>query len=190
MFTHKTIRLLITLAALLAASLACNFPGAGKPATQEPVAVSSQAVTDLQQNLESAAATAASGGAVSLVITEGQLTSLAAIELQSLQEPRIENIQILLRDGQIQVSGKLFQGDLSANLKMALTVSIGADGLPKTQAVSASLGPIPIPDSLLSQLTDEMDRLLASQLSQNGQTVVVQSITISDGVMAITGSVK
>lgn len=183
-------RLLILLTALVAASLACNYPGSGASTTPEPVVISSQEVANLEQNLQAAEATAASGGPISLVITEGQLTSLAALELQEIKEPLIEEIQILLRDEQIQVSAKITQSGISARLKLALTVSIGADGLPKTHAVSASLGPIPVPESLLTQLTDEIDRILAAQLRQNGQAVTVQSISINDGVMAVTGILK
>lgn len=190
MYTHKTIRFTILLAVLLIASLACNFPGVGAPATPEPVVVSSQAAAELQQNVQSAAATAISGGPVSLVITEGQLTSLAALELQNLQEPRIEEVQILLRDGLIKVSGKVNQGGFSAEMKLALSASIGADGLPKTKAESASLGPIPIPDALLDQLTNQIDEMLASQLAQNGQRMVVENLTIADGVMAISGRLQ
>ena len=103
MMKNNKLRFTFFLAAILAASLACNFPGVSPQATSPtaPVPVSSEAVQELEENLRSAAATAASGGVVNLVITEAQLTSLASLELQAIQDPKIENIQIRLRDGQI-----------------------------------------------------------------------------------------
>lgn len=189
MMKNNKLRFTFFLAAILAASLACNFPGVSPQATSPtaPVPVSSEAVQELEENLRSAAATAASGGVVNLVITEAQLTSLASIELQAIQDPKIENIQIRLRDGQILTTAKVTVNGIALDLSLTSSVILGADGIPKTQTVSAKLGPLPLPDNMVDLFTQEIDNLLAEQMVFQGRRVIVQSLDIADGSMTITG---
>lgn len=189
MMNNNKLRFTFFLAAILAASFACNFPGVSSPATAPtaPVPVSSEAVQELEENLRSAAATAASGGVVNLVITEAQLTSLASLELQAIQDPKIENIQIRLRDGQILTTAKVTVNGVALNLSLTSSVYIGADGIPKSQTVAAKLGPLPLPDNIVDLFTQEIDNLLAEQMIYDGRRVIVQSLDIADGSMTIMG---
>ncbi len=186
---NKTIRISLLLVALLVASLACNYPGSNSPVATPtvPVPVSADAVQDLEQSLKSAAATAASGGIVELTITESQLTSIANAELQGVQDPTIENVQIYLRDGQVQLSGNLSYNGANLESALVLLVSIGTNGLPKTEVVSAKLGPFPLPDSIAQIFLQEIEQALANLMVYNGQRIILQSLTIADGVMKITG---
>jgi hypothetical protein len=187
-----TLSLAVSLTVLMAASIACNFPGLGDPSATPtaPVPVSSEAVQSLEETLQSAAATAISGGKVELVITEAQLTSLATLELQAVQEPKIENIQIRLHDGQIFTTARVTVNGIAADLSLTSRVILGADGLPKTQTVSAKLGPLPLPDSMVQLFTQEIDAMLAEQMVFQGQRIFVESLNIADGMMAISGYLK
>ncbi len=192
MMNGKKLNLIFFLAVILAASLACNFPGyGGKVATPTaPVPVSSEAVEQLEATLQSAVETAVSGGKVDLAITEAQLTSLAALELQAIQEPKVENVQIRLRDGQVMTTAKVTLNGIAMDLALTSRVIIGPDGLPKSQTVSAKLGPLPIPDNMLQLFTQEVDALLADQMVFQGQRIFVESLNIADGVMLVTGYLK
>ena len=90
MMKNYKLRFAFFLAALLAASLACNFPGLGDSAATPtaPVPVSSEAVQQLEEMLQSAAATAVSGGEGEVALTAAQLPSLGGLELQAHQEPQ------------------------------------------------------------------------------------------------------
>lgn len=191
MKTYK-LRLTIFLAALLAASLACNFPGFAKPAATPtaPVPVSSEAVQQLEDMLQSAAATAVNGGKVELAITEAQLTSLVALELQAIREPEVNQVQIRLRDGLILTTAKVIMNGVPMDLALTSRVIIGPDGLPKSSTVSAKLGPLPIPGSMLQLFTQELDDMLAEQMVFQGRPIFVESLTIADGVMLVTGYLK
>jgi uncharacterized protein YpmS len=192
MMKNYKLRFAFFLAALLAASLACNFPGLGDSAATPtaPVPVSSEAVQQLEEMLQSAAATAVSGGKVELAITEAQLTSLVALELQAIQEPEVDQVQIRLRDGQIMTTAKVRMNGIPLDLALTSRVIIGPDGLPKSSTVSAKLGPLPIPDSMLQLFTQELDDMLAEQMVFQGQRIFVESLNIADGVMLVTGYLK
>ena len=76
---------------------------------------------------------------------------------------------------------------VALDLSLISSVILGADGIPKTQTVSAKLGPLPLPDNIVDLFTQEIDNLLAEQMVFQGRRVVVQSLDIADGNMTITG---
>jgi uncharacterized protein YpmS len=189
---NKNLRFTIMLAALLAASIACNFPGFGAPTTAPtaPVPVSSEAVHTLEETLQAAAATAVSGGTVDITISEAQLTSLAALEVQSIQEPEVEDIQIRLHDGQVITTAQVRVNGISMDLSLTSRVIIGPNGLPQSQTTSAKLGPLPLPDNMVQLFTQEIDAILAEFMIYQGRQISVESLTIADGLMRVTGHLK
>lgn len=192
MFKHMLQnRSLLALAALLLASLACNLPS-GVPSGSDPtptevrVPVSTEAVEDLRKNLEAAATEVASSQEVSLVVTQEQLTSLVAFEMQSQENPVLNDPQVILQNGQAEVLGTVNQGGISAPARIVLTVSADDQGKPDYQIVEGRLGPLPIPDSMLDSLSNELDTALAD-LGPRANEIFIEDISIGDGVMTITG---
>jgi hypothetical protein len=187
----KQSRLILLVLVLIFASLACNF---GRSAAKVPptptIAVSTQAVGELVENVQAAATEAAKGGTVTLTFTEQQLTSLAVIELQSqTQAQQVNDLQIRLRDGQIQVSGQYTQDSLSLPFNVSLKIS-AVNGQPKTELVSAKIGPLPVPQSLLDDITQQIDQVVQDQMKANGSNVYVDQISVADGVLTVTGHVQ
>jgi uncharacterized protein YpmS len=147
-------------------------------------------VQELEENLESAATQASSSGAVTVEVTEAQLTSLVAFQLQSQEQQILQDPQVFLRDGQIQLYGNAVQGGLSLPVSIVATVSVAEDGTPRYEILSANAGPVPLPDSILDQLTARLDQALAGQLSPETTNMVIEEITIADGKMTITGHTR
>jgi len=156
-----------------------------KEPTPTPIPVSTEAVDDLAEEVQSAIATAQSGGPVRLVITEEQLTSLVAMGIQSQSDMSIENVQVHLRNGQIQITGQAKRSGVNLPLSVSLEVSVDAEGRPSSRVVAAKVGPFSLPDSILDQVTAQLDQALMRQF--NADNVVVDSITIADGTMTIEG---
>ena len=171
-------------------TLSCKTLSRVQPPTATPVPVSSQAVEDLVENVQSAAETAAAGGPATLIITQEQLTSLVALQLQSVPDLQIQNLQILLQDGQIQVSGEIKQDNITLPVSIALAVTVNEQGQPQTRVVSAKLGPLPVPEAALTEITSQIDQMIVSQFSANAGNLVIESITISDGYMTIIGHLQ
>jgi hypothetical protein len=183
---------LLALAALWAASLACTLPGrsAKPPAGYAPIPVTTQAAGELRNNLEVAVSEIATSGSATLVIDEAQLTSILAIELQSQDQLNIQAPQVYLRDGQIQLFGDLQEGKVTAPLKIFLTISADGQGQPQFQVVEAMAGPLPIPKDLLDQFTTQFDRVLARRLNPNDNPLFIDRIAIADGKMNITAHTR
>lgn len=184
---RTNLRPILAATALLAAGLACNMPERNTPSeTVEQIPVTTAAVETLQGNLEAAATEVASSQTVSIVVTEEQLTSLVAFELSSMEQPPVSEPQVFLRNGQIEARGNVQQSGFNLPLTMIATVSVNAEGKLEYQLVDATIGPLPLPDSLKDQLTGQIDQAINS-LTPQTEGLVFDDVVVGDGVMTITG---
>lgn len=184
--------ILLALAALLIASLACNLPGLASQETgnRTPIPVSTDAVGQLERELRGAAETATATGRVSVVITEEQLTSLVALQLQNQPDAPLINPQVRLRDGQVQLTGDYQQSGLSVPLTANMVFSADADGRLRYQVVSGELGPFALPQEQLNQLSGYIDAVLQNELGPELENMFIEELTVADGQMTINGRTR
>lgn len=180
-----------SLMVLILSVLACRgVPGGLIQATPTPIPVSSESVEQLVQDAQAAAQTAMAGGTASLTITEQQLTSLIAIELAAQPDIPVQNVQVRLTQGQMQISGQVQQEGLSLPLTVALSITVDGQGRPRTQVLSAKLGPLPVPQAILDELTAQIDKNLIEQFGAYSGGLVFESIAVYEGYMVLTGRMK
>lgn len=175
---------------LAAAGLACNLPGlAGSNPTPEntPIPVTTQSIEDLKEEIQAAGEALESGEPVSITITEEQLTSLIAAELQKQNQQVVSDPQVRLRDGQITFTANVNQSGLSLPLEAVIEVFLDANGELDYRIVSADLGPFPLSDELLDQISAQFEGPFRSQLRAQTENVTIEEITIADGVLTVTG---
>jgi len=188
-FTKRSLLIILSaLAALAAAGLACNLPinRAAPEPTLTPVAFSTQAVGELENAIEAAVTVAQSGGTVEITITDAQLTSAIALQLQNQpqlqQQASISNVQAHLQNGQILLAADVSRSGVTLPARLILTIEVDAQGVPHTRLLDASLGAIPIPQAILDQITAQIDQNLVSTI---GATMFVEAVTISKGKMTV-----
>jgi hypothetical protein len=134
--------LLIILSVLVVGSLACNF--GRRTATPLPtVPVTTEAVEDLEQSVEEAFDQAQQSGEINLVITEAQLTSAIAFEMEKNGTQGISDLQIRLQNGQIQMTAKVDASGFSATANVVMDVSVDSAGRPVLNVVSGQFGSVP-----------------------------------------------
>ena len=176
----------IILLVLIATSISCNLAWfGGKALDTTPIPITTEAVDELIEEVESAIATAQSGGDVQLLITEEQLTSLVTIWLQSQEEANVSDIQVNLDNNQIIVTGEADQSGFIMPINISMAVSVDPNGHPQSSVIEATVGPFSLPDSILDQITAQMDEALMTQFIPSD--VWVDSIDIQDGNMIING---
>jgi len=182
--------ILIALLSLTLASLACtvNVGGPAYPETRIPV--STESATSLQEKLHAAETAAAQSGALVLSISESQLTSLVAAKLAEDPNPTLTDPQVYLRDGQIQIFGRAVQGNLQANVRIVIAVSVDANGQPAISVVSTDFGPLPAPEGLNNTISAMVQEAFTGALGPAAIGFRLENITIADGVMTLTGRVK
>ncbi|HSO28058.1 MAG TPA: hypothetical protein VLS48_08310 [Anaerolineales bacterium] len=175
---------------LLAAGLACNLPGlAGESVapTNTPIPITTESVTELQEEIQSAGEAIETGQPVTVSVTEEQLTSIIAFELQKQDQQMVSDPQVRLRDGQIQFTANVSQSGFELPLEVVIEVFLDGTGEIDYRIVSADLGPFPLSDEMLDQLSAQFEGSFRAQLREQTKDIEIEEVTIADGVMTITG---
>lgn len=184
---NKTSWIIAAFVMALIGSLACNLGSKVTPTPVATIPVTTQAVMTLQTEVEGAAEELLSKGQTTLSITEEEMTSLVAFELQNQKNPPFRDPQIYLRDGQVWISGKAQQGNAEVNLQLILTLAADGSGRLHYDILSAKIGPLPLPKVMLEQLEAQLDRVFDNNIYPRMENIYIETITIQDGVMTIQG---
>lgn len=177
---------LMVILLLAAATLACNLTRA-VTAPMPTVPVSTEAVENLENAVEEAFQGAQTSGTIELEITESQLTSLVAFELEERGAGYITNPQIFLQNGQVQMTAKVVRQGLSTSVRAVLKVQIDPIGRPVFDVISANIGPLPLPGDLITEIEERINQAFQQQLDSLAPDLVIENIAIANGVMTITG---
>jgi hypothetical protein len=175
---------------LTLASLACTLFVGGPEFPTPPIPVSAEAADSIKEQIRQAVEGAVTSGTVTLTINESQLTSLLAIKLASQSKPLMTEPQVLLRDGQMQVFGKVQRGFLVANVAMIVNVGVDENGQPKIDVVSSDFGPFPAPQGLNAAISALVAEAYTGSLGPIATGFRIESITITQGLMTLSGRVK
>jgi hypothetical protein len=170
--------------------LSCTIFVGGPVYTGSQIPVSTAAVGELQTAVASAAAAGALSGQLSLVITEEQLTSLLAMKLQEQASPFITEPQVTLREGQIKIYGTARQGYFTATISIVLTAGISETGGLYIDVTSIDFGPLPVPQGLRDALSATLEEATTGAIGPAATGFRLESITIADGRMTITGRTR
>ena len=183
-------RILLLLTALICATLACSMFIGGPDYLPGTIPISTEAVESLKEQMESAALAGAQTGTITLQITEEQITSSIAFKLVAQEKPVFQEPQIYLRNGQMQIYGKVVRGFFTANILVALFVNVDEFGQPKIEILTADFGPFPAPEGLKSSLTALITEAYTGTLGPVATGFRIDTIIIADGTMTITGQIN
>jgi hypothetical protein len=187
----KTFPITFFFIVLLLASMACTIFIGGPEYPTQTVPVSTEEVQSMQTQIDEALAAGAETGVVTLQITESQLTSYIAFKLQEKTNPPFTEPQVLLRNGQMQIAGKINRGMFAANMLITMNVSVDpATNLPKIEIAEADFGPFPAPEGLNAAISAVIDETFTGSLGPVAIGFRLESISIADGVMTLSGRIK
>ena len=186
------------LLSLVITSLACTiFVGGPDYSSLPPIPVSAEAAESIKEELRRAFEAGAQTGVITINITEPQITSYLAARLQtdpSLQQsdkkPLMTDPQVYLRDGQMQIYGKTQQGIFTANIGIIVSVGVDANGQPLIEITSADFGPFPAPEGLKDAITAMVREAYTGSLGPVATGLRIETISIANGVMTITGRIR
>jgi len=189
MIPHK-ILLLISVAALILAVLACTINIGGPAYPSQPIPISTEAVGDLNSVVQTAVAVEPETGQVRLVLNEVQLTSYLAARLQAENQPILTNPQVYLRNGQIQLYGTARQGYLQVTIAVIVTAGVDSQGQLTLELTSADFGPLPVPAGLKDAITAAIREAYTGAIGPAAVGFRLESITIADGTMIVIGRTR
>lgn len=187
--THHKGWLTALIIVLLLASLACNLPGrsSGTATPLPTIPVSTEAVQSFEDTINAAKEAFENNQTVEITVNESQLTSMAALELESDPNIPLSDPQIYLRDGQVLLLASLTQNQIAIPFEIVLELSTDGQGNPKYKIVRGQVGPLPVPENIMNRLTDRLDQILANRTTIDNQQVFIESITIGDGDLTVRG---
>lgn len=174
---------------LLIAGMACNYPISNNSVSITEVPVTTEAVQSLEVDIEQAYEQALETGKLSLVLTEAQLTSLVALQLQTIDAIQVSNVQILLRESQIQIECNLTQDGIQIPSEIIASVYPDTAGKVEVKIISAKIGPLLIPDTLTKTIADTIKTSIQEELFKNLPNLYIDAIVIADGKMNIEGHI-
>lgn len=183
-------RIFLLMLALVSATLACTMLVGGPEYPEGAIPVSAQAVDSLRAQIEAALLTGAQTGTITLQITEEQITSYIAFRLAAQANPALQDPQVYLRDGQMQVFGKVVRGYFIANVLVVVNVSVDELGQPNIEIASADFGPFPAPEGLKDSLAAIITEAYTGSLGPVATGFRIESISLANGLMTVTGRIK
>jgi hypothetical protein len=195
---NKTYSFPLFLLSLVLTSLACVvFVGGPDYSNLPPIPVSADAAASIKAEIQRAVEAAADTGIITVNLTEPQITSYLAARLQtdpSLQQsdkkPLITDPQVYLRDGQMQIYGKTQQGLFTANIGIIVNMGVDANGQPQIDVASADFGPFPAPKGLKDAITAMVKEAYTGSLGPVATGLRIESISIANGIMTVTGRIR
>ncbi len=178
------------LAALGLAVLACGPSlGLGAPTPPaSPIPVSTEAAGQVE-GLWATAVAGSTNGQVTVVMTELQLTSYAALKLTNDANAPITDPQIFLRNGKLVLYGKVKVNNFSLPAALTLSVAPTASGSVSVTIDNADVGPMPVPSSLRQTLADNINQAITQNLGPANVAFKVTEIVIGDGKLTVTGTI-
>jgi hypothetical protein len=182
--------LLTGLSVLLMAVMACTINVGGPAYPDQHIPVSTESAGELQSNLQAAVTAGAESGQVTLVVTEPQLTSYLAAQLQAQAQPLLTNPQVYLRNGQIQIYGTATQGYFQANILIVVTAGVDPQGQVLIDISTADFGPMPVPAGLKDTVTAAIQEAYTGAIGPAAIGFRLESITVANGSMTIVGRTK
>jgi len=189
----RKIYLLTILLTLLLAALACNA-GNGTPSPPTglpPIPTLDPNLSDKFEDVwQKSLAEAVATGNFSVTITEGQITEFVNRKNAENPEAALSDIQVFLRDGQIQIIGQT-KNDSGNSTTLQITASVViVEGKLQVNILSAKLGPLPVPPQILDSVSISINDALNGQNVAGSEKLQLESIVITDGLMTITGKIK
>jgi uncharacterized protein YpmS len=181
----KPIRTFLLLLVLF--SLACQMPIRAASQDSTSIPISTEAAGQFEDQLATASAELEQTGQVTVIISETQLTSYFAQQLPSSGDVVLTDPQVRLRDGIIEVTGIASVGSLTTDAMVILQPYIEQGNL-RLSIQEAKFGAVPIPDAILETLTETLNQNLDNFTTVNGRKFWLETITVADGSMTLSGS--
>ena len=123
----------------------------------------------------------------SATLSEAQLTSWLAMEMKNNPDLPLSDVQVYLRDGKIQLWGKVNGSESSTSALIVGNVSIDSKKNPVIGIESMQIGKQKIPDVLVAQMESWINQLLIEGINQQAPGLQIMSIKVSNGLITISG---
>lgn len=124
---------------------------------------------------------------ISIQISEAELTSVLNQELEKNPEFGFTNASVTLRDGLIQITGQENRSGFNLPIELNILLLIDDESHLTYKISSARLGPLPMPDYLVNQVSNQIEQVIANIYNFDRRDIAVEEITVDNGILSING---
>ncbi|MCE9646996.1 MAG: hypothetical protein K8S20_13425 [Chloroflexi bacterium] len=150
-----------------------------------PIMTSELAAAQAKSAIESALPPP--GSLNTATLTEQQVTSWLALEMQNSPDLPLHDIQVYLRDGEVQVWGVVEGSNNSTSALVTGKINLDTDGIPVIEVDSLQIGQQVIPDILLPQVETWLNQMLLESINRQVPGLKIMNINISSGLITVSG---
>ncbi len=187
---------LLSSSLLALSALACNMPGLQLGGPQPPpqaVQPSGEALASFNDKWRTLNF-ATPDGPFSITFTNEELTSVVAeaiaqTEADTGETIPIQDIQVIMGDGVVNIYGRINVGGFDANGLIVAVPSIGANGQLDVEIASIQYGPLQLDPSVLDQVMTSVEQSINSPIQSSPFTITLSDVIITDGQMTINGTI-
>jgi len=133
---------------MAAVSLACSIFVGGPTYPEVFIPISSEATHNLTEQILTASASSDQTGKLTLQFNESQITSYLRQLLETQTDPFITDPQVVLREDEMIIFGKVRSGIFKANVSITRQVNVDQNGEAKVTISHSESGPLPSPQEL------------------------------------------
>lgn len=155
-----------------------------------PTTADAQTMADLQAKI--GAVNPDGDGSVTIFISDDELTQvLRALQTAAAQQGRpsaITDPTVLFTNGQVVFTGQVTTEQFSGRLEVVFTPYV-TNNLLQVEVVSASLDGRTVPPPILQTAEQTLNTTLAQAINQLPPTVSLDSVTIQEGELIMSGSI-
>lgn len=128
------------------------------------------------------------GSMTSVTITEQQITSWLAMEMKNNPDLPLQEIQVYLRDGRVQVWGMISGSGNSTSALVVGELTIGENKHPRFTIESMQVGQQVVPAVLLSQMESWLNQSLSRQIDEAVPGLELVSVKVTSGLVTVSGT--
>jgi len=128
------------------------------------------------------------GTMTTVAITEQQLTSWLVMEMKDSPDLPLNDIQIYLRDGKVQIWGMVNGSENSTSALIVGELTIDDNKLPYFQIESVQIGQQVIPGIFVSQMETWLNQSLSAGIEKQAPGLELVSVKVTSGLVTVSGT--
>lgn len=193
------IALAVFVLVLSASSLACNAAAASRisPPTPPPAMEAGATANALSSFNEKWRELNIStpDGPFSVTFTEAELTSaiqaaIAQAEADSGQALPVDDMQVTLGNGVIDVFGHVAVEPLNVSGKISVSPSLDSTGMVQLNVLSAEFGVVQLDAALLDSVIDNVEHSINEPIQASPMNITLNEVTVTDGELTVSGVIN
>lgn len=127
------------------------------------------------------------GSLSSVTLTEKQLTSWLALEIQNTPDLPLSDMHVYLQNDRIQLWCMVNGATNSTSALITGGLGIDSNKNPKFQIESIQIGAQPLPGMLVSQMEAWLNQFILDKIAQQSPGLQVMNVNVSNGLITISG---